>query len=363
MGKRELLIIAVFAVVGVALYGLVAPPAPANGPGFSLSRLTEAWRNRNVPPARATVTTAGVLPATAALGELRLAGLVTVNVLGENRDDVVWTLTVETNGQDEAAVRRAAESTTLRHDDLGDVLALSVRSVGDIRQSSTLDLKVPARLVVRVESARNTRIMGVAEVRLENLVGDTDVRRVAGLVSGAHRNGKLIVDDVGEVNLTLVSSEATILDVRGGTSLSVRNGETRVERGRGAMTVEMNSQALTVVEPFGDVRVSGVGGHVTLERPRAAVNVDARRTRVDLAIDRAFPATVFTTESEVSLTLAPGAPVALDIVSESGTIDAGAMSVPVDTVAQDQRLVHAFGNAARVAIRTQRSAVVITPGK
>ena len=193
MGKRELLIIAAFAVVGMAVYRLVAPPAPDSPPGFSLSRITEAWRNRNAPPARATVTTAGVLAAASNLTELRLSGLVTVNVLGETRDDVAWTLTVETNGQDEGAVQRTAEATSLRHDDLGDVLALSIRSTGEIRQSSTLDLKVPARLVVRVESARNTRIAGVSEVRLENLVGDTDVRRVAGSVSGAHRNGKLHV--------------------------------------------------------------------------------------------------------------------------------------------------------------------------
>ena len=286
-----------------------------------------------------------------------------VNVVGEVREDVAWTLVVETNGADEAAVQRTAETTSLRHDDLGDVLALSIRSTGEMRQSSTLDLKVPARLVVRVESARNTRIAGVADVRLENLVGDTDVRQVAGSVSGAHRNGKLHVEDVGSVNLTLVSSEASLIAVRGETSLSVRNGTTRVERGRGAMNVEMNSQTLTVVEPAGDVRASGVGGHIMVEHPRAAVNVDSRRTRVDLTIDRAFPVTVFTTEADVHLTLAPDVPIVLDVVAESGSIDAAALSLPVERLEAEHRLVHTFGTDARVAIRSQRSAVVITPGK
>lgn len=365
MGKRELLIVAVFAAVGLAVFRLVAPASGEPRGGFSIGRMIDQWRTRHMSmPAHATVTTHGRLPVTAPLETIRLSGLAVVEVVGEARDDLAWELGVEANAADDGAARTIAEATTLRHDDLGGVMALSVRAPGAALQASTLTLRVPARLGIRVESARRTRITGTAGVRLENLVGDVEVSAIDGLVEGSHRNGRLTIDDVDGVLLTLVGSNALLRRVRGTTTINARGGATRLEGSRGPATVEINGQPLTIVESSGPIRAGGTGGEIVVERPRGSVDIDARRMHVGLTIDRAVPVTVFTTETRIDLAIDATLPVALDIVAEDGgTIDASAVGLIAEARDGTSRLAHEFGREARVAIRGRRGGIVITSGK
>ena len=364
MGKRELLIVAVFAAIGLAIFRTVSPADGAPRNGFSIGSLIGQWRNRHMSmPAHATVTTTGRLAVAPALGALRLSGLATVEVVGEARDDIAWELRAEANAPDEPAARQAAEQTTLRADDLGPVMAISVRAPGTAPQASTLTLRVPARLAIRVESARRTRVTGVSAVRLDNLVGDADVSAVDGLVDGGHRNGNLAIDDVERVRLTLVGSNAVLRAVRGETIINARDGNTRIDNQQGPALVEVNGQALTVVEPEAPIRASGIGGEIVIERPRAAVDIDARRLHVGLALDRAVPVTVFSTDVRLDLTLDAGLPIRLDIATDDGTIDASHIGLAAEVRDGANHLVHAFGDEARVAIRDHRSSIVITSGK
>lgn len=364
MGKRELLIVAVFAAIGLAVFRVVSPAAGAPRDGFSIGSLIHQWRDRHMSmPAHATVTTTGLLAVAPALHTLRLSGLATAEVIGETRDDIAWELRVETNAADEPAARRTAESTTLLADDLGAVMAISVKAPGTTMQASTLTLRVPARLGVRVESARRTRVTGVSTVRLENLVGDADVSAVDGLVEGGHRNGNLTIDNVERVRLTLVGSNAVLRAVRGEAIINAREGNTRIEGSLGASLVEVNGQTLTVVEPEAPIRASGIGGEIVIERPRAAVDIDARRMHVGLTLDRAVPVTVFSTEVRIDLALDAGLPVTLDVVTEDGTIDASAIGLAADARDGANHLLQTYGDDARVVIRDHRSGIVITSGK
>ena len=128
MGKRELLIVAAFAVLAVIGYRLTSPPSESTSAGFSLDTLAENWRNRNTPGGRghATVTSAGRIIVPGAVTELRLADLSSVHVVGESRTDIEWTLIVEATGPDDDAARRLGEGTSVRHEDLGRVLSLSL---------------------------------------------------------------------------------------------------------------------------------------------------------------------------------------------------------------------------------------------
>lgn len=364
MGKRELLIVVAFMAVGVLAFRLAAPASPEGGGGFSLERLASLWRRHGtLALEHAKVTTQGQMPVPAGLTTIRLSGLVSVDVRGEERGDLAWELSVEANGPDDAAARAAAAATVLQTDNLGEVMAMSVRAPGEARQAGTLVLRVPAGLGIRVESARRTAISGVATVRLENLVGDAEVRAISGAVHGAHRNGTLLVEQTGDVTLTLATSEATFRAVRGTLTIAARNGSTRIEQPLGVTSVEVNGQSLTVIDSGGEVHASGLGGEITIERPRASVEVDVRRMRVSLLLDRAVPTTVFTTEAGVELTLPSTLPIALDVASESGSIDATAIGLTTERNGDGSRLSHTFGNEARVAIRSQRSSIVIKSSK
>lgn len=364
MGKRELVILAAFFAVGLAAWRIAAPASADPSRGFSLERIAGLWRAHGPSGlAHARVATEGRIAVSGAVTTVRVSGVVDVEVQGEARDDVAWTLVVDANATDDQAAGAAAAATRLQQDDLGDVLALSVKSSDDARQTGALTLRVPSGVGVRVESARRTIVAGTAGVRFENLVGDAEARAIAGLVDGAHRNGTLLVEGAGAVSLSLANSEAVLRGVRGATGIVARNGSTRLEQGTGPATIEVTNQNLTVIEPGGDVRISGSGGDVRVERPRAPIDIDLRRVGLTIDLDRAVPVTAFVVDARVSVSIDPAAPFALDMATEGGRIDAGAIGVAVAQRDGDDRLEHVIGNDARVAVRGERSSIVITPRK
>ena len=303
------------------------------------------------------------MAAPVALTELRLEHMSTVTVSGERRSDIAWSLVVEATGQSEQTAQQSAANTVLRPDDLGEVLSLSIQAAPESHQTSTLTLRVPSWLAVRIESARRSTVTGVASVRLENLVGDVTLRDVAGSVGGGHRNGELTVQDVGDLAVTLASSKCTITGVRGTATINARNGQCRIVNPLGAVTIEANAQTMVIEAPAAAVRISSLGGETTIERPEMEVHVDGRRTRTAVSLDRAVPLTLFTTDATATLTLAAGLPITLDVAVTDGDIDATAIGLTPETLDQNARLVHAYGGGARVAIRNQRGNVVIAPRK
>ena len=90
MGKRELLLIFCFFIVGVVVYQATArPPAPGER-GLSLSRLIESAR-REIRGNRASAeaTTTATHAVTPDLTELRITGPISeLDVVGEERQDV-----------------------------------------------------------------------------------------------------------------------------------------------------------------------------------------------------------------------------------------------------------------------------------
>jgi DUF4097 and DUF4098 domain-containing protein YvlB len=365
MGKRELLIIAAFVVTGVVAWQLTAPPPAEGTRGFSLDTLAEFWRNRNGDRGghRQSVTTSGVVPANDGLSEIRLASMYAVEVTGSDRDDITWTMVAEGMGPTEDAARASAERVTLDTDAMGSVLALSVRAPADAPQTSTVTLAVPARMAVRVESARRTAISSVAWVRLENLVGDVQLRGIRGGVDGGHRNGVLAIEDARDVTLTLVGSTATITRASGAINVTARNGSTRIDGPLGRVDVEVTGQELAITSPQGPVRASSVGGALTIERAAGPVDIDTRRTRVRLSFDRAVPATVFSAEDDVTITLPDLSTVDLDIAATNGSIDASAAGLNVDDREGRSTIVRQLDNAPRIAIRSDRGRIVIAPPK
>src|SRR6476660_829979 len=117
MGKRELLLIAAFVVVGAIVYQFTAPP-PAAGersfaPGQIFEHVRRAMRGNR---ASAELSTRTTYPVESAVSELRFADLKSTNVsiTGEDRSDIDAELHVHSNAFDDQEAERTAKESVLK---------------------------------------------------------------------------------------------------------------------------------------------------------------------------------------------------------------------------------------------------------
>src|SRR5262245_23494077 len=102
MGKRELLIIAAFGVMGIVAYQISAAPQAEGRRRFSLATLMDRFREETSGRrASVTVTTEGSIPLNANVAEIRISSVARVTVRGQTRNDIGYTLNVEGYGPDE----------------------------------------------------------------------------------------------------------------------------------------------------------------------------------------------------------------------------------------------------------------------
>jgi hypothetical protein len=363
MGKRELLIVAAFVIIGAVAYHVTAPAPRPGERGFSLTALREAWRSRGRGPrARAKVTTNGVAALASTVNEISVSGVSTVIVTAEARQDVAWGLDVESPGPDDATATRLAEAVTLRHDDLGDVMAVTVRGPRESGPGTTLRVQVPKRLAVRIDGARRLTAAGLAALRMDNVSGDVDVRDIAGAVAGTHRNGTITVAGVGSLSMTFASGGITVSDVRGDTAITIRNGGGHLRDLGGPLTLDVSNAVVDVTGTAGPARMTIAAGALSVIDPRADVRIDARGAKVQASLDRAVAVTAIVTGG-MRLEIAEGLPIAVDAIADGGTIVAKDFDLTPDTSDRGAALHHAFGSRARVALRSDGGEIVIARRK
>ena len=363
MGKRELLIVIAFVATGVVAFELTAPPAP-EGRGFSFARFWQgARRGMRGNQAVASTTLSGQIPVGPTLTELRVGGANRgIHVVGEPRENIAYELHVEAAGPDQATALEAAKRASLKQDDLGSTLALTVTFQRETSEWGALLLRVPARLAVRVDSVGGVEISGVAAAALEQVVGTATIRSVAGTVTGSHRNGDLTIADVGAIDLMLTGSRARVTGVARNLALTSRAGRCEIDEAHGEIEIDQTGEETTVHGPSGPVHVSGTGGRIVIERPRQEVKVDCRRTEVDVALNTEAPLTLLTTDETLRLTLEGPPAITLDAAASDGTIRGEGIDLEVKASDGEQRCAAIFGNSktpARVTLRTTRGSIVI----
>jgi hypothetical protein len=367
MGKRELLIITAFVVIGVVAYQLGAEPPAEGQRRFSLATLMDHFREETSGRrASATVTTEGTIPLAAAVTEARISSVSRVTVRGEARDDIGYLLTVEANGPDERTARQNASRTTLSQDAIGTVLALRANAPREGRQVVSLTVSVPTRLRIRIESTQGGTSLdasNLSDLQLD-ATGDVRITGISGSVTGSHRNGTLTVADSAAVNLTLQNSEATFDRTRG-TRLTTRNGHSRITGATGAIEVATQNDETVLMQPAGPVRITGSGGSLALDDPGDEVHVDTRRTSVDVKLARAVPLTILTTDEPLRLLFTARASFQLDaIATDGGVISAESLGVVPERVNEETRVRHTVNSgSAPVALRNRRGPIVISEAK
>lgn len=365
MKKRELLIVLAFAIVGVVAYQLSAP-APREGErGLSFETAVGSIR-RGVSgrSAIASFKRQGVIPLPAGLKEVRVSGVVHVQIFGEARENIAYELDVQANGPDRGRARDLAERTTLSQDNLGSgILSLHAIAPPGGRQSARLTLRMPGRLAGRIDGTQGgttIEVSGIAALDLD-AVGDVRVSAIAGTVTGSHRNGDLAITGSGQVDLTLVSSNTVIGGTRGPVTLNARNGRCRIDAPAAAVAVEASNEDCIVSNPTGTVHFRGSGGKIRVDRPRQELAIDVRRANIEITLDAAVPVTALTTDAPLDLVLDGAPAVVVDAVaSEGGGVRADDFALTATVTDGESRVRHEFVvGGARVALRNRRGGIVI----
>ena len=121
MGKRELLLICGFVVLGTIVYYATAPAAEPGQQGFSLSNFIDGIkREMHGNRSSAEVTTTSAVPLSR--GSPKFAsnsGTLPLTISGEDRTDVLCELQVWSNGFDETEAKKYAGETALKTTEAG----------------------------------------------------------------------------------------------------------------------------------------------------------------------------------------------------------------------------------------------------
>jgi hypothetical protein len=364
MGKRELLIITAFVVIGTAAYQLTAEPPAEGRRRFSLANFMDRFREETSGRrASASVTTEGTIALSPGVTEARISSVARVTIRGEGRTDISYALTVEANGPDEDTARQNAARTTLSQDEIGSVLALRANAPREGRQVISLNIAVPAKLLVRVEGTQGGTSLDASNLQSLQLdtVGDVQLHHINGSIGGSHRNGRIAISDSGAIDLTLQNSEAVLERTSGVARLATRNGHIRISGATGEVELTMQNDEVTIAQSAAPVRVTGSGGSLAIDDPRDTVHVDTRRTAIDVRLARGVPLTILTTEEQLRLQLSGNPSIAIDaIATDGGTISAEALGVVPETVNEETRVRHPVNSGSvPVALRNRRGTIVI----
>jgi hypothetical protein len=365
MGKRELLLIVVFVIVGAVVYQVTAPPPAPGERSFSPSRIIESIRREvrgNRSSAELTTTTAH--PLDAAVTELRVVLRGEVTVTGEAREDIGAELRVHSNGYDEAEARRLAGETVLEMDRAGSRLIARVRFPDGGTQRARLTLKVPSRLQTAYDATSGgLTVTGVASVDLHNSRGDAQIRNVAGRVGGTHRGGTIVVADTGPVKLTAQGSDIRLERIRGDVTLNTRSGEVKAGELAGPIDIDANGTDVELEKlekTTGILRVNVQSGSISVKGLRTEGRIDARGADVDVSIDRAAPVAIYSDGEDTVEITPPAGGYQLDAVASHATVTVAGGTVPVATSGDEQRATGAVnGGGPTITIRTGRGPIVV----
>jgi hypothetical protein len=326
MGKRELLLITAFLIVGAVVYQATAPPAGPNERSFSFSGIVEHIR-REMRGNRANAEATRVIKHElgAGMNEVRIAGTYgELTITGEDRPDIEVRFRVSSNGYDEAEARRFVEQSELKADRTEGALRFtSVYPTGG-RQRAFLTLLVPSRLNVRVDQGSpRTTVSNVAGLDMPGVRGETALKKIAGRVTVNHRGGRINIEDIATLKFTGRGSDATVTRVRGDASFSLQSGELTATSIRGPIDLESQNADITfrkLDEAQGPLRVNATAGSVTLEGLRGDARIDGRNTEIDIAMSKPGAVAVYNEGDEPIEITPPSGGFVIDALATEGRI-------------------------------------------
>jgi hypothetical protein len=374
MGKRELLLIIGFVIIGAVVYHATAPPPGPNDRGFSFSRLIDAAR-REIGGNRAAAehTTTATQQLTPEVNEVRIIGRVhELEVIGENRTDIESVLRVTSRAYEEAEARRFANETVLKTDRSASSIAYEIKFLVGRQtgvQRGILTLKVPARLRVRIEGRPSRlEVSNVSAVDALNVTGETSFKNIAGRLNVVQRGGPVQIEDVAALKFNGRGTELTLKGVRNDTSLTLEGGEVKASGLLGPVEIESRNAEITLADlesTRGPIRVNAVNGNVQLKGVKTDTRLDGRNAELDVMMSGAAPVSIYNDGADVTLT-PPPAGYRLDALALDGRIspetllDALGLQHSVDADSKEARASGAVrGGGPTITVRATRGSLTI----
>jgi len=361
MGKRELVLIALFAIIGVVLYQLTAPPSPPGSQGFSLGRIVQGFR-RGVAGNRASVRLdkSRIEAVDPAVEELRFTLPGTeLTVTGEERADIAIQLGVTSNGYDDGEARRLAEASALVVTRAASTLVFAMNFPREGRQSATLNLKVPKRLKMRLDQMGGGKleVSNLSGLEVIGMAGDMSVKNISGPVVLNQRRGSLELD--GATSLKLTSrGDAKAEHVNGTITVQALGGELTLANVVGPVEIEarntdMKMERLTDLKA--PLRIDANNGSLKIDGLRTEARIDGRDTELDVAFDAAVAATLYSTGDDIDIT-PPAAGYSLDAVATDGRITIDDDGIKPTGSESEQRATGAVrGGGPAITLRATRA--------
>lgn len=364
MGKRELLIAAVFIVAGVCAFELAAPPRKADDTGFSFSKMIQQAKRDmkghdsfTAPPRTVTYAIGPEIT------DLRVEGLNgSIKVTGDDRKDAALTLNVSSTGVDEASAIAIANKARMIEDRVGSSLTLRMWFPSEESQTATAVLLVPSRLAVRLDAPRDPVVTKIKTLEFLNPArGSVEISHVDS-VRGDQTSGTLTMTGVKDAKMLLTRVRARISDLDLG-AFDVRDGETEVSASRGTLEIEERRGDVLVRDHKGSIKVSGSDGQVRIEGGAPEVHLDLRRAEVDAALSAGATGSIVTTAETLRVAIAEPGGVRIDAVATGASIDGGAWGATPTKTGSDSRLDAELGaksaNAPRLSLRNTNADIVI----
>jgi putative adhesin len=366
MGKRELLLVAAFVIVGGLVYQFSAPPPAPGERSFSLSQLTESLR-RSVRGNRAAaeLTSSSAHPVDAGISELRLSLRSSeISVVGEDRADIAAELRIHSTGYDEAEAQQLAKETMLKVDRAGPRLVMGIDYPENGRQTVRFFLKVPARLQLTIDAGSGKlEVTGVNSVTMANQRGDAEITKIAGRVSGTHRGGTLTVLDAGSIKITTVGSDLRVEQIRGDAMFGMRAGELKGSDIVGPIDIDSTSTDVALEKldkATGMLRINAAAGSLSLKGLRGEGRIDVRNTDVDVTIERAAPLAIYSEGNQDVEVTPPAGGYQLDAAASDGHITLPPGTLQVATTGPQQRATGPIrGGGPTITIRTTKGDITV----
>lgn len=335
MGKRELLLLVVFVVLGVGVYQVSAPAAPADAPGFSLSRLFQmAKAHLHGPQVRRTVTRTSTLAVardveTLDLGDIRG----NISVEGTDSADVSVRLEAMLGGMDDADVDRQEKAVQLemKVDGSTAILSLHSRAEGP-RPRYDVRVEMPKRLKLRLAGRGTAEVSGIAGLELDEYRGELTTETISGPITGDIRDAR--AEFGAGANLDLDTRNARVR-ADGPASVNLRSdrGSVDIVDPKGAVAIKTDFCRMDIRGTGGPVTITGEGGTIDLRDVAHPLTIEADRLTVSAELAAPVATTIVVGDDTVDVTLPRQGGVQLE-----ASIEDGALRVPADlTTTKNER--------------------------
>jgi hypothetical protein len=333
MGKRELVLVAIFLAVGIVVYQFTAPPPPPGSEGVSVGGIFQKLK-REVQGSResATADSSQTLAVDASIRLVRInfPRSNDLTIVGTDSNEIHVEMHVTARGFTPEEAKAAAETAKIRLDSTSDAVAVSTiwsdrggGKNGGFVNTGTIKLSIPKRLQVRLEPHGGTlSVENVAGMEIMGSRGETIVRRSTGHVLLSHTGGKLEIDGVPSLKLTARNSNGSIKNVAGTFSLDATGADLRVSDVAGPFEIESRNTDLTIYAaklakpPF---RYNGTGGMMRVTNLKTESRIDGRNVELDVMLAAAAAVTIYSTGEDISVVAPPGG-YTVNAVATEGTI-------------------------------------------